>query len=202
MTLPEQDSPAQRGFTRSSTNLPVVEEDAAVGEVAALYERFRRHFGRPHVADIAKCFATHTAMLRSMMDLAENLLFVEGHLLRRHTEMIATYVSAQNACEYCADSHGFSFCMYGGSDAALQAIQTNDMNSAELSKEERSLLVFVDKITRSSQAIRYSDVEELVRNGWTDLQIAEAVHIAALFAAFNRIANSFGLKSQGLLAGR
>jgi len=32
------------------------------------------------------------------------------------------------------------------------------------------------------------------------LQIAEAVHLAALFSTFNRVANAFGLKSQGLLA--
>ena len=31
--------------------------------------------------------------------------------------------------------------------------------------------------------------------GWSEAQVAEAVHIAALFAAFNRIANSFGLPS-------
>jgi hypothetical protein len=34
---------------------------------------------------------------------------------------------------------------------------------------------------------------------WTDLQIAEAIHVTALFAAFNRIVNSFGLPSQELL---
>jgi hypothetical protein len=32
------------------------------------------------------------------------------------------------------------------------------------------------------------------------MQIAEAVHVAALFATFNRVANAFGLASQGLLA--
>jgi hypothetical protein len=32
------------------------------------------------------------------------------------------------------------------------------------------------------------------------LQIAEAVYVAALFATFNRVGNAFGLASQGLLA--
>ena len=41
---------------------------------------------------------------------------------------------------------------------------------------------------------------QLRLTGWTELQIAGAVHIAALFAAFNRLANAFGLASQGLLA--
>jgi alkylhydroperoxidase family enzyme len=40
----------------------------------------------------------------------------------------------------------------------------------------------------------------LGNEGWSELQIAEAIHVAALFSTFNRVANAFGLKSQGLLA--
>ena len=90
----------------SSRNLPVVEEWKADAEVATMYERYRAHFGRPHVPGILKCFATHPPLLRSMMELAEKMLFMDGDLTRRHKEMIATLVSAQNACPYCADSHG------------------------------------------------------------------------------------------------
>jgi hypothetical protein len=38
------------------------------------------------------------------------------------------------------------------------------------------------------------------QSGWSELQIAEAIHVTALFATFNRVANSFGLRSQSLLA--
>jgi alkylhydroperoxidase family enzyme len=55
-------------------------------------------------------------------------------------------------------------------------------------------------VNRSSQEIGKEDVAALTSAGWSELQIAEAVHVAALFATFNRIANAFGLQSQGLLA--
>ena len=35
--------------------------------------------------------------------------------------------------------------------------------------------------------------------GWSDVQIAEAIHVTALFATFNRVVNAFGLPSQQLL---
>ena len=35
--------------------------------------------------------------------------------------------------------------------------------------------------------------------GWTDLQIAETIHVTALYATFNRVVNAFGLPSQNLL---
>jgi uncharacterized peroxidase-related enzyme len=183
----------------SAANLPVVEEVDAAGEVAELYERYRERFGRPTVPGILKCFATHPALLRNMMGLAEGMLFVDGSLSRRHKEMIATLVSDENRCPYCADSHGYFFRTLGGSAEQLAAIQKCHLHSAAFSPQEQALLAFVDKVTRASHAIHRGDVESLIETGWSKPQIAEAIHIAALFAAFNRIVNAFGLPSQRLL---
>src|SRR6185437_14890459 len=94
MSLIEYDKIARSGRKQPipSTTLPVVEETGASGEVAALYQHFRTHFGRPDVPGILKCFATHPPLLRHMMDLAETLIFAEGALTRRQKEMIATLV--------------------------------------------------------------------------------------------------------------
>ena len=183
----------------SAANLRVVEEADAGGEVAELYERYRSHFGRPAVPGILKCFATHPALLRNMMGLAESMLFVDGFLTRRHKEMIATLVSTENACPYCADSHGYALRTLGGSADQLAAIRACDLHSAAFSAQELALLAFADKVTRASHAIHRGDVEGLMEAGWSEPQIAEAIHIAALFAAFNRIVNAFGLPSQRLL---
>ncbi len=184
----------------ASRNLPIIEEDQATGEVALLYDHFRSAFGRRDIPGILKCFATHPPLLRHMIDLAESLLFVDGYLIRRHKEMIATLVSSQNACAYCADSHGYFLRVHGGSAEALSAIQENDLNSPSLSAVEQALLRFAAKVNSRSHEITRADVETLSHTGWSELQIAEAVHIAALFATFNRVVNTFGLESQGLLA--
>jgi uncharacterized peroxidase-related enzyme len=183
----------------SAANLPVVEEADAAGEVAELYERFRSHFGRPRVPGIRKCFATHPALLRNMMGLAEDVFFVDGFLTRRHKEMIATLVSTENRCPYCADSHGYSLRTLGGSAEQLSVIEARDLTSAAFSLQDQALLAFVDKVTRASHAIQRSDIERLIESGWSEPQISEAVHIAALFATFNRIVNAFGVPSQHLL---
>jgi uncharacterized peroxidase-related enzyme len=181
-------------------NIPVIEESAATGEVAALYEHFRTAFGRPDVPGILKCFATHPPLLKHMMDLSEALIFADGALTRKHKEMIATMVSARNSCPYCADSHGYFLRVHGGSSRALAAIQANDLRSMELSIAEQALLEFVRKVNFNSHEIVRADVDLLLQAGWSELQIAEAVHVAALFSTFNRVANSFGLASQGLLS--
>jgi uncharacterized peroxidase-related enzyme len=198
----EEQIPAEASRAASSSrNLPVVEEGDADAEVAAVYERYRAHFGRPHVPGILKCFATHPPLLRSMMELAETMLFVDGDLTRLHKEMISTLVSAQNACPYCADSHGYQFREQGGSAEAFRAIERDELGDPSLTAAEQALLRFTSKVNRSSYQITEADVAALGRVGWSEGQIAEAIHIAALFAMFNRVVNAFGLPSQGLLAG-
>jgi uncharacterized peroxidase-related enzyme len=193
--------PKQSGDLRQihATNLPLVLEDDATPEVKQLYQEFREAFSRMQVPGILQCFATHPPLLNHMIGLAKSMLFIDGALGRQHKEMIYALVSAANKCEYCADSHGHSFRLQGGSASALDAVLDCDLESQSINAQERTLLAFVKKITEDSHAIMPTDIDRMRMADWTDLQIAEAIHVTALFAAFNRIVNSFGLPSQELL---
>jgi uncharacterized peroxidase-related enzyme len=186
-------------MTTIATTIPIVEEDAATGAVAEAYADYRTHFGRDHVPGILKCFATHPPLLEQMIALASSLLFTETHLSRKIKEMIATYISALNACPYCLDSHGSSLQSQGGSDELLQALSNANLDIPSLSLRERRMLDFVGKVTIESHKISPDDINLMTSVGWSQQEIAEAVHIAALFACFNRVANAFGLPSQHLL---
>ena len=203
MSVPEYQQLASLGRPASpagSANLPIVEEDQASPEVAALYQHFRQHFGRPAVPGILKCFATHPPLLRHMMALSQSLLFSDGHLPRRDKEMLATFISFRNQCPYCADSHACFLRMQGGSLGLIDALRYADLASPAVTPAERALLSFANKVNQDSQSIHRADIEALTLAGWTEPQVAEAVHLVALFATFNRVANAFGLPSQGLLA--
>ena len=179
-----------------ATNLPIVHEDAATGAVASSYTDYRERFGRPDVPGILKCFATHPPLLEQMIALASTLLFTEGHLPRSVKEMIATYVSALNDCPYCFDSHASFLRSQGGSDELLSALSNGTLDAPSISAKDCQLLSFVRKVTNESYKITQDDIQQLNDAGWSQLQIAEATHITALFAFFNRVANTFGLPSQ------
>ncbi len=182
-----------------TTNLPLVEEAGAPPEVAAVYAHYRESFGRPQVPGILKCFATHPPLLEHMLGIAQSVVFSEGALGRRNKELIATFVSAHNHCDYCADSHGSSLRGQGGSDELLAAAMHCDLHSSSLEPAQAELLRFVQLVTESSHSIGRRDMEILRIAGWTDLQIAETIHLTALFACFNRVVNAFGLPLQSLL---
>jgi uncharacterized peroxidase-related enzyme len=185
----------RRRVAPSSTNLALTDAGTANGEVRALFARYRERFNRTDLPGIVLCFATCPALLKGMLEIAEGLLFGDSLLGRRHKEMIATYVSRQNACPYCADSHAASLASEGGTTEMICALQDCDLNVQLFTSAELALLTFAGKVNADSSAVTRADVEAAMRAGWTEAQVAEAVHIAALFAAFNRVANGFGLPS-------
>ena len=89
--------------------------------------------------------------------------------------------------------------MQGGTGQAVDAVLACDRSSSTLTLQQRTLLDFADKITEHSQTITSEDIESMRSAGWSDLQIAETIHVTALFATFNRVVNAFGLPSQQLL---
>jgi uncharacterized peroxidase-related enzyme len=185
--------------SRARLHLPVVEEPEASGEVAKVYAEFREHFGRPAVPGILKCFSSSPEMLKIILQLGKTLVFSEGVLGRRTKEMIATYVSALNDCPYCLDSHAASLRMQGGDEDVLSALISGDLTHPGISMPESLLLEFVRKVTVDSHSVDDDDILNLRASGWEEAQIAESIHVAGMFACFNRVANAFGLPSQELL---
>jgi alkylhydroperoxidase family enzyme len=82
----------------------------------------------------------------------------------------------------------------------VQAIFEGKLDEAGLTTAERSLMEYVELITRAAYRSTAEDVQKLRDAGWKEEQIAEAVYITALFAFFNRVADAFGIPAQDYLA--
>ena len=83
-----------------STKIRVIEDAEATGDTAAAYDYWRKGSGRQQVPGIIKCFGDRPDFLRQVVDFSNTVHFSEGHLARRHKEMIASYVSYLNRCPY------------------------------------------------------------------------------------------------------
>ena len=85
---------------KPATKIKIIEDAEATGETAAAYDFWRAGSGRQQVPGIIKCFGARPDFLRSVIALGNTVHFSEGHLSRRHKEMIASYVSYLNRCPY------------------------------------------------------------------------------------------------------
>jgi hypothetical protein len=82
------------------TKIRITEDAEAAGEVAAAYDFWRAGSGRHQVPGIIKCFGARPDFLRQVVEFSNKVHFSEGHLARRHKELIASYVSFLNRCPY------------------------------------------------------------------------------------------------------
>ena len=85
---------------KAQTKIRIIEDAEATGDTAAAYDYWRAGSGRQQVPGIIKCFGTRPDFLRQVVDFSNTIHFSEGHLARRHKEMIASYVSYLNRCPY------------------------------------------------------------------------------------------------------
>ena len=92
--------PRVSGYQPEPPKIRITEDREATGEVAAAYDFWRAGSGRQQVPGIIKCFGARPDFLRQVVDFSNTIHFSEGHLSRRHKEMIASYVSFLNRCPY------------------------------------------------------------------------------------------------------
>ena len=85
---------------KTKTKIAIIEDAQATGEVAAAYDAWRAGSGRTQVPGIIKCFGARPDFLRQVLQFSNTVHFSEGHLSRRHKEMIASHVSYLNRCPY------------------------------------------------------------------------------------------------------
>lgn len=85
---------------KSKTKIRIIEDAEAQGATAEAYDFWRKGSGRQQVPGIIKCFGARPDFLRQMVEFSNTIHFSEGHLQRRHKEMIASYVSYLNRCPY------------------------------------------------------------------------------------------------------
>jgi hypothetical protein len=92
--------PRVEGEAPPPTKIRIIEDAEAAGDTAAAYDYWRAGSGRKQVPGIIKCFGSRPDFLRQVVDFSNTIHFSEGHLARRHKEMIASYVSYLNRCPY------------------------------------------------------------------------------------------------------
>jgi len=123
---------------------------------------------------------------KHLRGLAEALMRGPSSLTPAERELIATYVSAQNDCNFCMNSHAaIARCLYGNDrDLVDQAI--SDFQQAELSDKMKALLVIAGKVQQGGRRVTREDVASARAAGADDKAIHDTVLTAAAFCMFNR----------------
>ena len=146
----------------------------------------------PHIALPASQPGIRSAMLfrpetaRPLNDLVEVLLRAPNSLTPGERELIATYVSYLNDCHYCQSMHGAVAAAHLDGNEDLVGRVKADFRHADISEKLKALLVIAGKVQRGGKQVTAHDVEYARSLGATDIEIHDAILIAAAFCMYNR----------------
>ncbi|MGV3559082.1 carboxymuconolactone decarboxylase family protein [Larkinella arboricola] len=118
--------------------------------------------------------------------LAQALLRNESPLSEAERELIATFVSALNDCNFCAGSHAAAARFLFGQDKDLVDQVIADYQTAPISDKLKALLTIARHVQQDARTVSDELVAEARRQGATDRDIHDTVLIAATFCMFNR----------------
>jgi uncharacterized peroxidase-related enzyme len=135
---------------------------------------------------ITSGFAFRPETAKPMRELAEVLLRGPNSLTSGEREMIAAFVSSRNDCHFCQASHSAAAAHHlGGSYTTVDAVK-RDYQTAPVSAKLKALLAIVARVQQGGTHVTTGDVERARAEGATDIEIHDAVLIAAAFCMFNR----------------
>lgn len=143
----------------------------------------------PHLADVYRRFPEHVKPLLVYHDL---LLRGESPLTIGERELIATYVSGLNACQFCYGAHKLYSEVFGFDEEVVDAM-VQDLSRAPIDEKLKPLLRYAGKLKDLPSSLSDADAEAVYAAGWSERALFDAIQIAALFNYMNRIIEGTGV---------
>ena len=107
-------------------------------------------------------------------------------------ELIATYTSYLNECEFCMKSHAAVSAELLGSEDLVWSV-LKDLEASPLMEKDKALLRFVAKVTKDLPSVTAADSRGLNEAGWNDEAIFYTLTVCALFNFYNRWVTASGV---------
>lgn len=148
----------------------------------------------PADAKLLDALKARPALARPLLEYHEALLRGPSPFSVAERELIAAYVSALNACEYCCGVHKATAELFGVPETLLAELAA-DMESAGIEPKWKPLLRYVQKLTRTPARMTQADADAVYAAGWDETALQDAVAVCALFNMMNRLVDGLGIKA-------
>lgn len=129
---------------------------------------------------------------KALSNLAQTLLHGPSGLSPGERELIASYVSKLNNCDFCHDSHSAAANVHLGDGGETVKCVNKDIYSAPISPKMKTLLNLAAKVQQGGKSVLQTDVDKAKNAGATDEDIHDAILIAAAFCMYNRYVDGLG----------
>ncbi|MDQ3732755.1 MAG: peroxidase-related enzyme [Actinomycetota bacterium] len=137
-------------------------------------------------------FRQFPATAAPLLDYHQVLLRGPSPFTVAQRELIAAYVSALNACDYCHGVHAATAAAFGVSEDVVTALVA-DPETAPVDEPMKPVLRLVRTLTLNPSKVRDAEVAAVYAAGWDERALHDAVSVCALFNFMNRLVEGLGI---------
>ena len=159
------------------SQLPLVEENEASGQVAEVYDNIKQVMEIPFVPNIDKAMAAAPNALSGSWDVLRQV-FLQTSLPMSLASMIMFSIATAKKCQYCSAVHQVTCTTLGVEEDTLAALQ--DDLSAVAPERVQAIVKFAQKCAMDPQGLTAENYDAVRAQGMSDAEIIEVITLAAL----------------------
>jgi uncharacterized peroxidase-related enzyme len=113
-------------------------------------------------------------------------------------ELIAAYVSALNACQYCYGVHSITARAFGLAKDTFEKLMTG-IDGAPVPERLKPILRYARKLTLEPAKMVQADADAVFAAGWNEQGLHDAICVVCLFNFMNRLLDGHGVHGHDAL---
>ena len=173
------------------SQIPLVEEEGASGDVAQIYNDIRRVLEIPFVPNIHKSVGTSAPVLQGTWDMFRNV-FLNTSLPMPVASMILYSIAAAKKCQYCSAVHQVTCKSLGVEEDTLAALDGNLQALAP--QRVQAIVTFAQKCALDPQSLEEADYDDVRNQGISDQEMVEIIALAALGNYLDTLADAMKIE--------
>lgn len=147
-------------------------------------------------AGVADVYKARSKIYLHWIRMGEEVMTKDSPLTQGERELIATFVSSLNNCDYCRAAHLPSMQLHGIEQAAVDGLIANP-DTAPVDAKLKPLFAFARKLTLTPSELTQADADAVYAAGWDEEALHSAISVTCRFNFMNRLVMAHGLTPPG-----
>jgi uncharacterized peroxidase-related enzyme len=146
----------------------------------------------PDLTNIAAMLGKYPRRGILLFKLLENIKTSRSPLNSSMCELIITYTSDLNHCDFCYNTHKTASEQLGIDEQVFNQLKT-DIDSAQVDEKLKPVLRYVKKLTLTPDRITQADAQQIFDSGWDENVFLDVIFLCAVVNCMNRFVSGIGI---------
>lgn len=179
------------------SNLPMIEEQDATGQVALIYADAKRELQLPIIPNAMKALAGSPTALTIYWNMIRGF-YQHSTLPQSLVSMILYTIAERGNCQYCSATHELTCRTLGIDETTLSAL-AQDLSHVS-PQRVRAIIEFAERAAHAPKSLQAEDFDRVRAEGVTDEELVEIIQIAALGVYSDILADSLKIEVDATVA--